>query len=103
MRLLTHCWPRMFSHITSGTSGSQNEDAEPQWGACGENPNERGALTMFWGRIWWYLFVLAFGDTAVAETFLPHRSLPSSTSRRWINNSILLLLSNAAIVFAYRL
>jgi len=57
---------------------------------------------MAWGRLWWYVFLLAFGATALAETFLPFRPLPSSTPRRWLNNSILLALSNAAVICAYR-
>jgi sterol desaturase/sphingolipid hydroxylase (fatty acid hydroxylase superfamily) len=59
-------------------------------------------MTMAWGRIWWYVFVLAFGATALAETFLPFRSLPSSTPRRWISNSILLAVSSAAVRYAYQ-
>ena len=57
---------------------------------------------MPWGRIWWLVFVLAFAATALAETFLPFRSLPSSTPRRWISNSILLVVSNAAVLCAYQ-
>jgi len=58
---------------------------------------------MPWGRILWYGFVLAFAATALAETFLPFRALPSSTRRRWLSNSILLVASNAAVFCAYQL
>jgi len=57
---------------------------------------------MSWERIWWYVFVLAFGATALAETFLPFRSLSSSTPRRWLSNSLLLALSNLAVICGYR-
>jgi sterol desaturase/sphingolipid hydroxylase (fatty acid hydroxylase superfamily) len=51
---------------------------------------------------WWYVFVLAFVATALAETFVPLRSSPSPTSRRWISNSILFVVSQAALLFAYQ-
>jgi sterol desaturase/sphingolipid hydroxylase (fatty acid hydroxylase superfamily) len=50
-----------------------------------------------------YVFALAFVAIALAETFLPFRSLPSSTTRRWVSNSILLVASNAAVLCAYQL
>ncbi len=53
--------------------------------------------------IWWYVFVLAFVATAAAETFLPFRSLPSSTPRRWVSNSILFAASGTAQICAYQL
>jgi sterol desaturase/sphingolipid hydroxylase (fatty acid hydroxylase superfamily) len=53
--------------------------------------------------VWWYVFVLAFVATALVETFLPFRSLASSTARRWISNSILLAVSSAAVLCAYQL
>jgi sterol desaturase/sphingolipid hydroxylase (fatty acid hydroxylase superfamily) len=51
---------------------------------------------------WWYVFVFAFVATALAETFRPFRFPSSSTSRRWISNSILLVASNAALLLAYQ-
>lgn len=53
--------------------------------------------------LWWYVFIVAFVATALAETFLPFRSLPSSTPRRWISNSILLAVSSVAVACAYQL
>lgn len=47
-------------------------------------------------RLWWYVFAVAFIFTGLIETYLPIRSLPSSTLRRWTNNSILSAISNAA-------
>ena len=58
---------------------------------------------MPWGRTWWYVFVLAFAATALAETFLPFRPLPSSTPRRWMSNSILLVVSSVVVRCAYQL
>ncbi len=55
-----------------------------------------------WGLLWWYVLVLAFAATALAETFLPFRALTSSTPRRWINNTILLAVSNVALICIYR-
>jgi sterol desaturase/sphingolipid hydroxylase (fatty acid hydroxylase superfamily) len=52
---------------------------------------------------WWYVFVLAFVATALAETFLPFRPLPSSTPRRWISNSLLLVVSNVVVLGVYQL
>jgi sterol desaturase/sphingolipid hydroxylase (fatty acid hydroxylase superfamily) len=53
--------------------------------------------------VWWYVFVLAFVTIGLAETFLPLRSLPSSTPRRWTSNGILQALSTAAVLCAYQL
>lgn len=53
--------------------------------------------------VWWYVFVLAFVAVGIAETFLPFRSLPSSTPRRWTSNGILQAVSTAAVLFAYQL
>lgn len=55
------------------------------------------------GRLWWYILILAFVATAMAETFLPFRSLPSSTPRRWTSNAILVAISGLAIFCAYQL
>jgi sterol desaturase/sphingolipid hydroxylase (fatty acid hydroxylase superfamily) len=55
-----------------------------------------------WGLLWWYVLVLAFAATAVAETFLPFRPLNSSTPRRWLNNAILLAVSNVTLICIYR-
>jgi sterol desaturase/sphingolipid hydroxylase (fatty acid hydroxylase superfamily) len=54
-------------------------------------------------RTWWYVFAIAFVATALAESFLPARTHPSSTPRRWISNSILLAASSLAILCAYQL
>jgi sterol desaturase/sphingolipid hydroxylase (fatty acid hydroxylase superfamily) len=56
-----------------------------------------------WGLLWWYVLVLAFAATALAETFLPFRPLNSSTPRRWLNNVILLAVSNVTLICIYRL
>jgi sterol desaturase/sphingolipid hydroxylase (fatty acid hydroxylase superfamily) len=48
---------------------------------------------MHWDKIWWWVFVVAFAVTALGETFLPLGSLPTSTARRWMNNSLLLAVS----------
>jgi sterol desaturase/sphingolipid hydroxylase (fatty acid hydroxylase superfamily) len=58
---------------------------------------------MLWERNWWYALALAFAVIALAETFLPFRSLPSSTPRRWISNAVLLIVSNATLICAFRL
>jgi sterol desaturase/sphingolipid hydroxylase (fatty acid hydroxylase superfamily) len=58
---------------------------------------------MSWGRITLYFFAAAFGATALAETFAPFRSLASSTTRRWLNNSILFVVSSTVVNFVYRL
>jgi sterol desaturase/sphingolipid hydroxylase (fatty acid hydroxylase superfamily) len=50
-----------------------------------------------------YVCGLAFVCIAFAETFLPFRSLPSSTPRRWISNSMLILISTAAVACCYQL
>ncbi len=55
-----------------------------------------------WGLLWWYVLVLAFAATALAETFLPFRALTSSTPRRWLNNAILLAVSNVTLIGIYR-
>lgn len=57
---------------------------------------------MPWGRIWCYVLVLAFASTALAETFAPFRTFKSSTLRRWYSNSILFLVSNILVMFAYQ-
>lgn len=54
-------------------------------------------------KVWWYVFVLAFVAIAMSETFLPFRSLPSSTPRRWASNAILQAFSTAAVFCAYQL
>lgn len=54
------------------------------------------------GRVWWFVFALAFAATAVAETALPFRGLSSSTPRRWLSNSTLFVLSSAVVRFAYQ-
>jgi sterol desaturase/sphingolipid hydroxylase (fatty acid hydroxylase superfamily) len=54
-------------------------------------------------RVWWYVFVLAFVAIAMAETFVPFRSLPSSTPRRWTSNAILQALSTTVVFCAYQL
>jgi sterol desaturase/sphingolipid hydroxylase (fatty acid hydroxylase superfamily) len=58
---------------------------------------------MSWGRIILYFFAAAFGATALAETFAPFCSLPSSATRRWLNNSILFAVSSLAVSIVYRL
>jgi sterol desaturase/sphingolipid hydroxylase (fatty acid hydroxylase superfamily) len=58
---------------------------------------------MPWGRITLYFFALAFAAVALAETFLPFRSLSSSTPRRWFSNSILFVVSSTTVTFVYRL
>jgi sterol desaturase/sphingolipid hydroxylase (fatty acid hydroxylase superfamily) len=50
-----------------------------------------------------YVLSLCFVLVASAETFLPRRSLPSSTPRRWTSNLVLLAGSTAAVVFAFQL
>jgi sterol desaturase/sphingolipid hydroxylase (fatty acid hydroxylase superfamily) len=50
-----------------------------------------------------YVFVFALVAIAMAETFLPFRSLASSTPRRWTANSILLAISSLTIFCAYQL
>ena len=55
------------------------------------------------GSVWGYVCVLAFVAIALAETFLPFRSLRSSTSRRWISNSVLFAVSAIAVFCAYQL
>jgi sterol desaturase/sphingolipid hydroxylase (fatty acid hydroxylase superfamily) len=57
---------------------------------------------MAWDLLWWYVLVPAFAASALAETYLPFLSLPSSTPRRWINNTLLLLMSNAALIGVYQ-
>ena len=52
---------------------------------------------MFRDSIFWYVFVLGFVAVATTETFLPLRSLPSSTTRRWISNSVLLTVSSVIV------
>jgi len=59
-------------------------------------------MTVNWGVLWWFVLVLAFAVTALAETFLPFRSLPSSTTRRWLANTVLIVASNVALVCVYR-
>lgn len=58
---------------------------------------------MPWGRITLYFFAIAFGATALAETFAPFRSLKNSTPRRWVNNSILFAVSSMVGNLVYRL
>jgi sterol desaturase/sphingolipid hydroxylase (fatty acid hydroxylase superfamily) len=52
-------------------------------------------------RMWWYVFALAFVATGLAESLLPARVLRSSLTRRWISNSILLIVSSLVGVCAY--
>ena len=58
---------------------------------------------MLTDKLLWYAFVIGFVATASAETFLPFRSLPSSTTRRWISNTILLAASSLAVAAVFRL
>src|SRR5689334_22842504 len=58
---------------------------------------------MFSARVFWYVFVVGFVVVATAETFLPLRALPSSTARRWINNSLLMVVSSATAAAIFRL
>jgi sterol desaturase/sphingolipid hydroxylase (fatty acid hydroxylase superfamily) len=51
---------------------------------------------------WSYVFVLGFLAIATAETFLPLRSLRSSTPRRWTSNLVLFLASTVAVTFAFQ-
>lgn len=60
-------------------------------------------MTVNWGVLWWLVLVLAFAVTALAETFLPFRSLPTSTARRWFANTVLIVASNVALICVYRL
>ena len=55
------------------------------------------------GGTWWYVFAISFVVIALAESFLPARSLPSSTPRRWTSNSILVAVSSAVLLCAYQL
>jgi sterol desaturase/sphingolipid hydroxylase (fatty acid hydroxylase superfamily) len=52
---------------------------------------------------WWYVFAISFVVVALAESFLPQRSLASSTPRRWTNNSILLAISSGLALCIYQL
>jgi sterol desaturase/sphingolipid hydroxylase (fatty acid hydroxylase superfamily) len=54
------------------------------------------------GRTWWYVFAIAFVATALAESFLPAQSHPSSAPRRWTSNAILLVVSSLLVVCAYQ-
>jgi sterol desaturase/sphingolipid hydroxylase (fatty acid hydroxylase superfamily) len=54
-------------------------------------------------RIWWYVFAFTFVAVALGETFLPFRSLPSSTPRRWVSNSIMLVVSSGLVALAFQL
>jgi sterol desaturase/sphingolipid hydroxylase (fatty acid hydroxylase superfamily) len=49
----------------------------------------------------WYVLGAGFVLTGLAETFVPFRTLPSSTSRRWTSNLVLLGASSllAALIF----
>ncbi len=58
---------------------------------------------MLTDKLLWYVFVIAFVATASAETFLPFRSLRSSTARRWISNTVLLAFSSVAVASVFRL
>ena len=58
---------------------------------------------MNYDKAWWTVFVVFFVGTAFAETLLPLRPLRSSTPRRWINNSVLLLVSTLVVDGAYQL
>jgi sterol desaturase/sphingolipid hydroxylase (fatty acid hydroxylase superfamily) len=51
-------------------------------------------------HLWWYVFGVGFLLTGVAETFLPFRSLPSSTVRRWTSNLVLLGVSSILAALA---
>jgi sterol desaturase/sphingolipid hydroxylase (fatty acid hydroxylase superfamily) len=53
-------------------------------------------------RTWWYVFIIAFVVTALAESFLPARDHPSSTPRRWISNYALLAVSSLIVLCAYQ-
>jgi sterol desaturase/sphingolipid hydroxylase (fatty acid hydroxylase superfamily) len=52
---------------------------------------------------WWYVFAISFVVVALAESFLPARSLPSSTTRRWISNYTLVAVSGAVLLCVYQL
>lgn len=53
-------------------------------------------------HVWLYVFVLGFLAIATAETFLPLRSLRSSTPRRWTSNLVLFLASTTAVTFVFQ-
>ena len=53
-------------------------------------------------RVWWYVFIIAFVATALAESFLPARKHPSSTPRRWISNYALLAVSSLLVLCAFQ-
>jgi sterol desaturase/sphingolipid hydroxylase (fatty acid hydroxylase superfamily) len=55
------------------------------------------------GNAWWWVFAIAFVVIALAESVLPARAVSSSTPKRWISNSILLVTSSLVILFAYQL
>ena len=57
---------------------------------------------MYYASVFWYVFVLGFVLIATTETFLPLRSLPSSTARRWISNASLLALSSVLVAAVFR-
>src|SRR5258706_317045 len=49
------------------------------------------------------VFTSAFVVAGLTETFLPGRSLPSSTARRWTSNAVLFATSSTVVLFAYQL
>jgi sterol desaturase/sphingolipid hydroxylase (fatty acid hydroxylase superfamily) len=52
---------------------------------------------------WWYVFAIAFVAVALAESFLPGYSVSSSTPRRWINNSIMMVVTSFLDFCVYQL
>lgn len=53
--------------------------------------------------VWWLVFGSAFVAMALAETFRPLHALASSTPRRWLSNSMLLVVTGIVIFCAYQL
>nr|MDQ2736201.1 hypothetical protein [Pseudomonadota bacterium] len=51
-----------------------------------------GFMGFRYESVWWYVFGVALITAALAETFRPFRSLPSSTTRRWVSNGVLLAI-----------
>lgn len=62
---------------------------------------------MRWGlayeNVWWYVFGVSLLTAALAETFQPFRTLTSSTTRRWVSNCSLLVLTALVVRGAYQL
>ncbi len=53
--------------------------------------------------VWSYVFAIALITATLTETFRPFRTLPSSTTRRWVSNGILLVACAVVARVAYQL